>query len=126
MVHNHALNTAAVSILNESIPAIHYMVAVTGTDHIPCVPYATFGTHELADIVAEGIKTSKALIMQHHGMLVMEVNLEKALWLAHETEVLSALYLKGRAITPDVPVLSSEEMQRVLGKFKTYGLKTGK
>ncbi|WP_317419188.1 MULTISPECIES: L-fuculose-phosphate aldolase [unclassified Morganella (in: enterobacteria)] len=126
VVHNHALNTAAVSILNESIPAIHYMVAVTGTDHVPCVPYATFGTHELADIVAEGIKTSKALIMQHHGMLVMEINLEKALWLAHETEVLSALYLKVRAITPDVPVLSSEEMQRVLGKFKTYGLKTGK
>ena len=123
VVHNHALNTAAVSILNESIPAIHYMVAVTGTDHVPCVPYATFGTHELADIVAEGIKTSKALIMQHHGMLAMEINLEKALWLAHEVEVLAQLYLSTLAITDPVPVLGDEAIAIVLEKFKTYGLR---
>ncbi|MBI6547434.1 L-fuculose-phosphate aldolase [Xenorhabdus lircayensis] len=124
VVHNHAVNSTAVSILNHAIPAIHYMIAVTGTDHVPCIPYATFGTPELADSVKEEIKHSKALLMQHHGMIAMEVNLEKALWLANEIEILAKLYLKVLPIMESVPVLSQTEMQRVLEKFKSYGLKT--
>ncbi|PHM46182.1 L-fuculose phosphate aldolase [Xenorhabdus mauleonii] len=124
VVHNHAVNATAVSILNHAIPAIHYMIAVTGTDHVPCIPYATFGTFELADSVQAGIKHSKALLMQHHGMIAMEINLEKALWLANEIEILAQLYLKVLPIMEKVPVLSQAEMQRVLEKFKRYGLKT--
>ncbi|UGA57424.1 L-fuculose-phosphate aldolase [Vibrio sp. VB16] len=124
VVHNHAVNATAVSILNRAIPAIHYMVAVTGTDHVPCIPYSTFGTQELADNVALGIQESKAFLMQHHGMLTMEVNLEKALWLANEVEVLAKLYLHILSIQSDVPELSTEEMRIVLDKFKTYGLKS--
>ena len=124
VVHNHAVNATAVSILNHDIPAIHYMVAVTGTNIVPCIPYATFGSSELADSVEHGIKLSKALLMQHHGMITMEVNLEKALWLANEVEVLANMYLKILSVTDEVPVLSAAEMRRVNEKFKTYGLKT--
>ncbi|MEI8441260.1 L-fuculose phosphate aldolase, partial [Escherichia coli] len=52
-----------------------------------------------------------------------EANLEKALWLAHEVEVLAQLYLTTLAITDPVPVLSDEEIAVVLEKFKTYGLR---
>ncbi|PTC04473.1 L-fuculose-phosphate aldolase [Vibrio mediterranei] len=123
VVHNHAINCAAVSILNKPIPAIHYMVAASGATEIPCVPYATFGSHELAEYVKEGMANSKAILLQHHGLIAGEANLEKALWLAHEVEVLADLYLKTMAITPDVPVLGDAEMQKVLGKFKSYGLR---
>ena len=123
VVHNHAINCSAVSILNKSIPAIHYMVATSGTNEIPCVPYATFGCAQLADNVREGVKKSKAILLQHHGMIACEENLDKALWLAHEVEVLAELYLKTLAIQADVPVLSNEEMDVVLGKFSTYGLR---
>ena len=124
VVHNHAIHATAVSILNINIPAIHYMVAVTGTDHVPCVPYSTFGTQNLADDVALGMKKSKAILMQHHGMIAMEVNLEKALWLANEVEVLAQMYLQIHSICKNVPVLNSDEMKTVLDKFKTYGLKS--
>ncbi len=123
VVHNHAINCTGVSILNKDIPAIHYMIGVTGTDHVPCVPYATFGTWQLAEYVKQGIAKSKAILLQHHGMIAAEVNLEKALWVAHEVEVLAEWYLKLLAITPDVPVLSDEEIKVVLGKFSTYGLR---
>ncbi|MDC9583186.1 L-fuculose-phosphate aldolase [Xenorhabdus sp. PR6a] len=123
VVHNHAVNATAVSILNHAIPAIHYMIAVTGTNYVPCIPYATFGTAELADNVKKGITHSKALLMQHHGMIAMEVSLEKALWLANEIEILAQLYLKVLPIAETVPILSATEMQRVLEKFKHYGLK---
>ncbi|SON49762.1 L-fuculose-phosphate aldolase [Vibrio tapetis] len=126
VVHNHAVNSTAVSILNRPIQAIHYMVAASGTTEIPCVPYATFGSPELAGYVDNGIRQSRAILLQHHGMITVGENLKKALWLAHETEVLAELYLKCAAIEPNVPVLPTQEMHHVLDKFKTYGLRVEK
>ncbi len=59
----------------------------------------------------------------NHGMLAMDVTLEKTLWLAGETETLADLYIKCGGLHHDVPVLSEAEMTIVLEKFKTYGLK---
>lgn len=122
VVHNHAINCTGVSILNKPIPAIHYMIAASGGKDIPCVPYATFGTAELSQYVAQGIADRKAILLQHHGLITAEVNLDKALWLAHEAEVLAELYLKLLA-TGKVPVLPDDEIGRVLEKFKSYGLR---
>ena len=123
VVHNHAVHCTAVSILNRPLPAIHYMIAAAGGNSIPCAPYATFGTRELSEHVAKALKNRKATLLQHHGLIACEVNLEKALWLAHEVEVLAQLYLTTLAITDPVPVLSDEEIAVVLEKFKTYGLR---
>ena len=108
VVHNHAVHCTAVSILNRPIPAIHYMIAAAGGNSIPCAPYATFGTRELSEHVALALKNRKAILLQHHGLIACEANLEKALWLAHEVEVLAQLYLTTLAITDPVPVLSDE------------------
>ena len=54
----------------------------------------------------------------------METSLEKTLWLAGETETLAELYIKTGGLHSKVPTLSKEEMTKVIGKFKTYGLKT--
>ncbi|EFA28921.1 L-fuculose phosphate aldolase [Haemophilus influenzae HK1212] len=123
VVHNHSIHCAGLSILEKPIPAIHYMVAVSGTDHIPCVPYATFGSHELASYVATGIKESKAILLAHHGLITCGENLDKALWLAQEVEVLASWYLKLLSTGLEIPLLSKEQMQVVLGKFHTYGLR---
>ena len=114
VVHNHAVHCTAVSILNRPIPAIHYMIAAAGGNSIPCAPYATFGTRELSEHVALALKNRKAILLQHHGLIACEANLEKALWLAHEVEVLAQLYLATLAITDPVPVLSDEEIAVVL------------
>lgn len=123
VVHNHAVNATAVSILNRPIPAIHYMIAAAGGNSIPCAPYATFGTRALSEHVAVALKHRKATLLQHHGVIACEENLEKALWLAHEVEVLARLYLSTLAIIDPVPVLDDEEIAVVLEKFKTYGLR---
>lgn len=123
VVHNHAIHCAAVSVLDEPIPAIHYMIAVGGNNHIPCVPYATFGSKQLAENVAEGIRQSKAILMSHHGCIAAEINLEKALWLAHEVETLATWYIQLLSTGKKFELLSDEEMDRVLEKFKGYGLR---
>lgn len=121
VVHNHARNCAAVSILGQPIPAIHYMIACTGTDHIPCVPYAPFGTHQLADYVREGIKGSKAILLAHHGLIAADKTLNKALSVAHEVEVIAEWYLKLLATNQTIPTLDKAQMDIVLEKFKSYG-----
>ena len=123
VVHNHAIHCTAVSILNRPIPAIHYMIAAAGGNSIPCAPYATFGTRELSEHVGVALKSRKATLLQHHGLIACEANLEKALWLAHEVEVLARLYLSTLAIVDPVPVLDDEEIAIVLEKFKSYGLR---
>ncbi len=77
VVHNHAVHCTAVSILNRPIPAIHYMIAAAGGNSIPCAPYATFGTRELSEFVAVALKHRKATLLQHHGLIACEENLEK-------------------------------------------------
>lgn len=123
VVHNHAIHCTVVSILNRPIPAIHYMIAAAGGNSIPCAPYATFGTRELSEHVVVALKNRKATLLQHHGLIACEANLQKALWLAHEVEVLAQLYMKTLAVVDPVPVLSDEEIAVVLEKFKTYGLR---
>lgn len=123
VVHNHAVYCTAVSILNRPIPAIHYMIAAAGGVDIPCAPYATFGTRQLSEYVAQNIKYRKATLLQHHGMIACEENLPKALWLAHEVEILAKLYMTILAAIDPVPVLSDAEITVVLEKFKTYGLR---
>ncbi|MBD3702983.1 L-fuculose-phosphate aldolase [Klebsiella pneumoniae] len=122
VVHNHAVHCTAVSILNR--PIGHSLYDRRGRrNSIPCAPYATFGTRELSEHVAVALKHRKATLLQHHGLIACEASLEKALWLAHEVEVLAQLYLSTLAITDPVPVLDDEAIAIVLEKFKTYGLR---
>ena len=122
VVHTHAIHCTALSILNREIPPLHYMIVATGSSHIPCVPYATYGSAELSQHVVEGFRKSKAILMQHHGMIAAEVRLDKALWLAHEVEVLASLMIKLLPLG-EVPLLSECDIQAAMAKFSTYGLK---
>ena len=77
----------------------------------------------LSGHVAVALKNRKATLLQHHGLIACEANLQKALWLAHEVEVLAQLYMITLAVVDPVPVLSDAEIAVVLEKFKTYGLR---
>ena len=64
-----------------------------------------------------------AIAKRRYYSTTCEENLEKALWLAQEVEVLAKLYLATLAIVDPVPVLSDDEIAIVLEKFKSYGLR---
>lgn len=120
LVHTHSLHATVLACAGRSIPPFHYMVAVAGGSDIPLVPYATFGTAELAAHVAEGLRERKACLMAHHGQVAMGTTLAAALELAHEVEVLAELYFKVLLLGPP-QLLPEAEMSVVLEKFKTYG-----
>jgi L-fuculose-phosphate aldolase len=120
LVHTHSLHATVLACAGHPIPAFHYMVAAGGGDDIPLVPYATFGTPELAQHVAEGLRTRKACLLAHHGQVAMGTSLEGALELAHEVEILAEQYWKVMLLGRP-KILPQAEMARVLEKFKSYG-----
>ncbi len=120
VVHTHSLHAVVLACAGKPIPAFHYMVAVAGGSDIPIVPYATFGSAELAAHVAAGLAERRACLMAHHGAITMGTTLPHALELAHEVEVLAEQYVKLLALGPPA-LLPEDEMQRVLERFKSYG-----
>ncbi len=126
VVHTHSLHATVLSCVKKPIPAFHYMVAVAGGSDIPCVPYATFGTDELARHVARGLKERDACLMASHGQIAIGENLEAALELAFEVETLAEQYYKVLLLgelNVSSDILSDAAMEEMVEKFKTYGQK---
>ena len=120
IVHAHSLYCTSLACLGRDIPAFHYMVAVAGGDSIRCAPYATFGTQALSDNALTAMTGRHACLLANHGMIAIGPSLRKALTLAVEVEALAAQYW--HAIQAGSPqLLSPQEMEVVLDKFKTYG-----
>lgn len=119
-IHLHSMFCTSLSILRREIPAVHYMIAAAGGPTVPCVPYVTWGTQELADYILGALENRHACLLANHGMVCVGPNLKKAAWLAVEIETLAAQYW--RALQIGVPhILPDDEIARVMEKFKSYG-----
>jgi len=121
ILHAHPVNCSALACLGKGIPAFHYMVAAAGGRDIRCADYATFGTAALSDNVIAALAGRKACLMAHHGLTCFDENLPRVLALAIEVENLANVYCRILAIG-DARVLPDDEMDRVLDKFKSYGV----
>ena len=121
VVHAHPPYATALACARKAIPAFHYTIALSGASSIPCAPYATFGTPELATSIVETLGASgRACLMANHGILCASDNLDSALSLANEVEYLARVYSLTLQVGNAV-ILDEQEMQRVLGRFKDYG-----
>lgn len=121
VVHTHSNAATALAIHGREIPAHHYMVAVAGGNSIRCAPYATFGSQALSDHAIAALQDRTACLLAHHGVIALGRDLERALWLANEVEVLAQQYLLASQLGPP-PTLSEAEMSEVIERFKSYGL----
>ena len=123
VVHGHPSYATVLAIQGLEIPALHYMIAAAGGAPIRCAPYHTYGTAALSAAAVVALEGRKACLLEHHGLLAFEHNLDKAMWLAGEVETLAqqmvmCLGLGGPRVLPDA------EIAVVVDKFSRYGLKS--
>ncbi len=123
VVHAHspvASALACVKLVQEhGIPAFHYMIAVAGGADIRCAPYRLFGTGALSEVAGAALAGRRACLLANHGIVALGATLERALEMAAEVESLAAMYAKVLQLGEPV-VLSGDEMERVLERFRAY------
>ncbi|MFL0692691.1 MAG: class II aldolase/adducin family protein [Agrobacterium tumefaciens] len=123
VLHCHSLYATTLACHHKTIPAFHYMVGVAGGTTVRCADYATFGTQALSDHALKALDGRLACLLGQHGQISLGKDLEQALWLAIEVETLSRMYVQVLTLG-EPPILSDDEMARVLGQMKrmSYGL----
>jgi L-fuculose-phosphate aldolase len=120
IVHTHSLFCTTLSTLRRSIPAIHYMVVLAGSDEIPCAEYATFGSAQLALNAVTALRGGDACLLANHGMVALGGSLASALRLAAEVETLASQYWHAAQIgSPHI--LDGTELRKVRDRFAEYG-----
>ncbi|NJD32390.1 MAG: class II aldolase/adducin family protein [Gammaproteobacteria bacterium] len=120
VVHTHSPRATALSCAGQGIPPFHYMIALAG-GAIRCMPYATFGTQELAANTVAGLAGRRAVLLANHGVVAVGASLHAAQAVAIEVENLAAQYLELKAAGLEPAVLSDAELARVIEKFGDYG-----
>ncbi len=119
VVHAHTTYTTVIALLNEDLPASHYMLAVAGPN-VRCAEYATFGTPELAENAFQAMRDRKAVILANHGILAGEKTLKRAFNVVEEVEYCAQLHILARSIGQPV-IISPEEMDSMAVRFRNYG-----
>ena len=86
----------ALSCQNQPLPGFHYLVGLFGGNDVPCVPYSTFGTEQLAEAAAAALGERSACLLGNHGMICRAENLKAAVDLAHCLEIMCRQYVLSR------------------------------
>ena len=96
VVHTHSDYCVALSCQNQPLPGFHYLVGSFGGNDVPCVPYSTFGTEQLATDAANALTNRTACLLGNHGMICRARNLHSAVNLAQRLEIMCRQYLLSR------------------------------
>jgi len=120
IVHTHSPRATALACAGRGIPPFHYMIALAGGD-IRCMPYATFGTAELAETAVRGLEARRATLLGNHGVIACGSSLQEAHAVAVEVENLATEYLAMLAAGLEPQLLDEAELVRVIAKFTDYG-----
>ena len=120
VVHTHSRYATAFACLQREIPAFHYMIARAGGDSIRCTPYAIFGSQALSDLALLALENRKTCLLGNHGVIALGFDLADAMALALEVESLCEQYWSALQLG-EPNLLSADQMQEVLEKFKDYG-----
>lgn len=120
VLHAHPTFCVALSSSGMTIPAFHYMVAISGGKDIRCASYTTFGTDALSKNMLHAMADRNSCLLANHGMICFAANLKSVLKLAIEIETLARQYWHALQLG-EPNILSDEDMDKVLEKFESYG-----
>jgi L-fuculose-phosphate aldolase len=120
IVHTHSPRATSLACAGRGIPAFHYMIALAGGD-VRCMPYATFGTAELAETAVRGLEGRRATLLGNHGVIAIGGALAEAHAVAIEVENLAGEYLAMLSAGLEPRLLDDAELARVIEKFADYG-----
>ncbi|HOJ82439.1 MAG TPA: L-fuculose-phosphate aldolase [Acetomicrobium flavidum] len=122
VVHTHSMFATTLATLHWEVPPASYLIAYAGKK-VPCAPYATFGTQEIADAAYNAMgEEYNAVLLANHGLIAVGPDMPSAFGIAEIIEMVCEIYYRAKCVGEPV-ILPDEEMELMLEKFKTYGQK---
>lgn len=122
VVHTHSMFATTIATLHWDVPPASYLIAYAGKK-VPCAPYATFGTQEIADAAYNTMgKEYNAVLLANHGLIAVGPDMPSAFGIAEIIEMVCEIYYRAKCVG-EPTILSDDEMDLMLEKFKTYGQK---
>jgi L-fuculose-phosphate aldolase len=119
VIHTHSTFATTIACMRRDVPAVHYMIALACSDHIPCTPYNIFGEQELSDHALQALQGRKACLLGNHGMIALGTDLADALAVTVEVEFVCEIYW--RTLQAGGPhILTAQQMHEVKEKFVEY------
>jgi L-fuculose-phosphate aldolase len=119
VVHTHSRAATTLAVLGQELPAVHYMIALNGSDRIPLAPYNRFGSEELANAAVLAMGEGWACLLANHGVLATGQGLESAWDLAEHIEFCAELYLRASSLG-EPRILSTEQISEVIAQLGSY------
>ncbi|WP_373695071.1 class II aldolase/adducin family protein [Actinomycetospora aeridis] len=119
VVHTHPLYATALSTLLDELPGVHYLVAQLGGP-VRVVPYAPYGTEELARLGVEGLAGRTAVILANHGATTYGAHLEQAYTRSLTLEWLCRLWAEARKLG-EPRLLDAGQLEAARIAFGSYG-----
>jgi L-fuculose-phosphate aldolase len=122
VVHTHAPYATALSCVLEELPVVHYQMLLFGGS-VRVAPYATFGSHELAELTLEALADRNVALMANHGAIAYAADVEQAVEQSLLLEWACTVYWRAAAIgTPNV--LDSDQRRAVVESVMERGYGT--
>jgi len=123
VVHTHAPAAVALSLVSDRLPCIHYQQLTLGGE-IEVVPFAVFGSPELAASTGAALTTANAAILAHHGAVTTGRDLADAVANTALLEWACDIYLRARAVAGPAELTPEQQADVVAAAVATaYGQK---
>lgn len=108
VVHTHSDHCVALASHGQALPGFHYLVGTFGGNDVPCIPYSTFGTAQLAEDAAAALTHRTACLLGNHGMIARGQSLQEAVEHAHRLEIMCRQYLLARQLGEPTHLTAAE------------------
>jgi|TARA_X000000368_G_C23055840_1_gene723814 L-fuculose-phosphate aldolase len=120
VIHNHPAYGTGMSMLGKDIKAYHYMIAFLGGDSIRCSTFAIPGSQELSNVAIKALKGRKACLLANHGAITCGKDLEEALFLTEEFEILCKQITIAK-LNGKPQLVEKRHMKKIIEAIKSYG-----
>jgi L-fuculose-phosphate aldolase len=118
-VHTHSPAATTLAVLGQELPAVHYMIALSGGSVVPLAPYHLYGSEELAEAAVTAMAGGKACLLQSHGVLAGGPDIHGAWALAEQIEFCAEIYLRAKAVG-EPNILDEKQIEAVIGQLESY------
>lgn len=121
VIHTHQPYATAVGLVADELPCNLTTLANATRGAVKVTPYSSAASERMGIEVVENIGDKLAVILKHHGVISVGNSLKQALTACVYLEEAAKTYSIAYSMSPNVPMLTPEQVERAVEVFRHYG-----